>query len=210
MFKVFQTNGDPKQQRGDGRIPLSPPLNETLLSAAGLSQGMLFTRLVQSSHALCHTSSHDGLSFFEVTPECQMFDANPNPISVTFSPVYQPPSSACSAPGLNNHTVQLNNHVAGLVAINFATPSIQGSTPPRDVALRNSFNAPGRALAAASVDSSSAKQPPKPFICLEATVRAAPNEGCCTEWTRPNRTWEGTQLGSTSDTTYGTTWGTTG
>ena len=130
MFKVFQTNGDPKQQRGDGRIPLSPPLNETLLSAAGLSQGMLFTRLVQSSHALCHTSFQDGLSFFEVTPECQMFDANPNPISVTFSPVYQPPSSACSAPGLNNHTVQLNTHVARLVAINFAHLRSKAPHPP--------------------------------------------------------------------------------
>lgn len=129
---------------------------------------------------------------------CYIFSGIPTSIIGMFCPwseqPYCPVKYPCSAVGCHQ----------------LCTPSIQGSTPPRDVALRNSFNAPGRALATASVDSSSAKQPPKPFICLEATVRAAPNEGCCTEWTRPNRTWEGTQLGSTSDTTYGTTWGTTG
>ena len=64
----------------------------------------------------------------------------------------------------------------------------QASTPPNEVALRNSFRAVGNALAAASVDNSKAKQPPKPVICWEATSRALAKEGCCTAWIKPNST----------------------
>ena len=33
MFKVFQADGEAKQQGGDGTVPLSPPLNEALLDS---------------------------------------------------------------------------------------------------------------------------------------------------------------------------------
>lgn len=152
MFKVFQTDWDSKQQRGDGTIPFPSPFNEALLANKNHIHGIKLPLYLLAGWFPLISFRYRCLSKSQTSP------GHP----------HQTPSPHSPKTSISNNS--------------------QASTPPNEVALRNSFRAVGNALAAASVDNSKAKQPPKPDICLEATSRALAKEGCCTAWIKPNST----------------------